>query len=152
MNFIIGHKEETYKQALDTIKFASKLDTGYVSFNQLMPVPGTEAYEWAIAHGKNMKPYQEYMTKMFSTLIEPVYETNEFTRIQRIKVMKKAFYLFRRTHLQLRLGKFLGSIAYLFARINFLFRIVSAIALHTKLGSLIYIRLSKKSRRLEYFD
>lgn len=45
--FILGHPDETYKTASDTIKLAVKLNTTYLSVGIMVPYPGTEVYEMA---------------------------------------------------------------------------------------------------------
>ena len=32
---------------MDTLKFAKSLDCNYVNFSNLIPYPGTEAFDWA---------------------------------------------------------------------------------------------------------
>ena len=45
--FIFGHPFETLKTAMDTINFATKLNTSKVTFGIMVPYPGTEIYEMA---------------------------------------------------------------------------------------------------------
>ena len=46
--FIIGHPHETREEVLDTINFASKLNTDLVAFGLMVPYPGTQIYEMAM--------------------------------------------------------------------------------------------------------
>ncbi len=45
--FILGHPNESMKTAIDTIRFAAKLNTPGVSFGVMAPYPGTAVYEMA---------------------------------------------------------------------------------------------------------
>jgi len=46
--FILGHPYETPETLNDTIKFAGRLATTYVSFGIMVPYPGTEIYDMAL--------------------------------------------------------------------------------------------------------
>jgi len=45
--FIFGHPFETPRTVMDTINFATKLNTTQVTFGTMVPYPGTEIYEMA---------------------------------------------------------------------------------------------------------
>ncbi|MBI2041617.1 MAG: cobalamin B12-binding domain-containing protein [Candidatus Nealsonbacteria bacterium] len=46
--FIIGHPNETRETALDTVRFAAKLNTSSIAFGIMVPYPGTRIYEMAL--------------------------------------------------------------------------------------------------------
>lgn len=50
-NFILGHLGETHDSIMETISFASSLNTNYVQHTHLVPLPGSEIYESAYRHG-----------------------------------------------------------------------------------------------------
>ena len=50
-NFILGHLGETHDSIMETIRFASQLNTHYVQHTHLVPLPGSEIYESAWKHG-----------------------------------------------------------------------------------------------------
>ncbi len=39
--FILGHPNETFKTAIDTVKFAARLNSNYVVFGIMVPYPKT---------------------------------------------------------------------------------------------------------------
>ena len=45
--FIIGHPNETYRTALDTIRFAARLRADRIAVGVMVPYPGTEIWEMA---------------------------------------------------------------------------------------------------------
>jgi len=50
-NFMIGHLEETWDTAMDTINLACELDQDYTSFAIAIPFPGTDLYKHCIEKG-----------------------------------------------------------------------------------------------------
>ncbi|HPT65912.1 MAG TPA: radical SAM protein [Candidatus Woesebacteria bacterium] len=119
VNFIVGHQDETYQDALETFKFAKNLNCNYVNFYNLVPYPGTEVYDWAIKHAHFLIPKNQYLKNVSYRDINPIFETKEFTKDQRIKIMKKGFNLYERKLYRFRFGKILGTIFYLLTRIPF---------------------------------
>lgn len=147
VNFIIGHPTETYSQAMDTLKFAKSLDCNYVNFSNLIPYPGTEAFEWAQENGTFVVDKKTYL-KNFSTYDDvPIFETKEFTRKQRLKVTKLGHdYYFKRI-LIWRLGKAKGLIVYYFTKIPGMRRFASDFAINNKFGRFIFIFLSGRYKK-----
>lgn len=145
VNFIIGHKEETYEDALKTLDFAKGLKTDFVNFFNLLPYPGTESLEWAKANAKLLVPMDSYLENISYRDNKPIYETNEFTKEQREKVISLGFDLYRERLLKLRLGKTLGSLIYWLTKWDYFNRIATDFALSNRIGKFIYNTLSKKS-------
>ncbi len=148
VNFIIGHRGETYQTAMETIKFAKSLPTNFVNFYNVIPYPGTELYDWVSENASYMMPVEDYLGKIGSRDVTPVFETKEFSRADRIKVLKKGYALYERTVLEFRLGKALGYLAYVIARNRRLFSIGRKLALSNKFGFWIYSRFSIRSRKV----
>lgn len=149
INFIIGHPGETYKKAMQTLRFASSLKTNFVNIYNLIPYPGTELFDWISKNATYMMPQEEYLSKVGSRDFPPVFETAEFTREERTEALKKGYALYEKTVLQFRLGKILGTIVYFFSRNRFLFKVGRTIAFDSGIGSRIYRLLSGRSRRNE---
>ena len=147
VNFIIGHKDETYETAMESIKFARSLPTSFVNFYNVIPYPGTDLFNWATKHATNMLPVDEYLVSVGSRDLVPVFETEKFSREDRIRALKKGYALYEKTVLQFRLGKFLGSLAYLLSRNKVLFALGRKFALSSKIGSYMYNLLSLRSRK-----
>ncbi|MFH1642550.1 MAG: radical SAM protein [Nanoarchaeota archaeon] len=146
VNFIIGHPTETYEQALDTIKFAESLDCNYVNFSNLIPYPGTEAYAWAEEHGRFLVDKSRYLKNVSTYDDVPIFETEEFTYKQRVKVTKLGHDLYFKRILIWRLGKPLGLFVYFISKFPGLRSILSDFALNNKWGRFIFILLSGRSR------
>lgn len=120
VNFIIGHQDETFSDALETLKFAKNLDCNYVNFYNMVPYPGTEIYQWAIKHARFLIPKNQYLKNVSYRDINPIFETKEFTKNQRIWIMKQGFNLYEKRLYQFRFGKNFGIFFYLITRINFI--------------------------------
>lgn len=120
VNFIIGHRDETFSDAKETLKFAKNLDCNYVNFYNMVPYPGTEIYQWAIKHAHFLIPKNQYLKNVSYRDINPIFETKEFTKKQRIWIMKQGFNLYEKRLYQFRFGKNFGTFFYLITRINFI--------------------------------
>jgi len=145
--FIIGHPGETYESAMDSIKFAGSLPCGYINFNNLVPFPGSELFEWIEANGKFLTPPESYLSDISFRDEYPIFETKEFPKEDRIKALKKAFDLSQKTIMQFRFGKFKGGIIYLISRNEFMYKIGYRLIIETKIGSKIYDWFSKSSQK-----
>jgi len=145
VNFIIGHKEETYADALDTLNFADELPTNFVNFYNLLPYPGTESLEWAKQHANFLVPPDSFLENISYRDNKPVFETKEFTKEQREEVIRKGFDLYRKKILQFRLGRILGGVIYWITKNNFINKFSTNFALTNPLGRFVYLRLSRKS-------
>ena len=145
VNFIIGHKEETYQDALDTLNFADELPANFVNFYNLLPYPGTESLEWAMQHANFLVPPDSYLENISYRDNKPIFETKEFTKKQREEVIRKGFDLYRKKILNFRLGKVFGGIIFWLTKNYFINKFTTNFALTNPLGRFIYLRLSKKS-------
>ncbi|MDD5618285.1 MAG: radical SAM protein [Candidatus Omnitrophica bacterium] len=142
VNFIIGHPTETYSQAMDTLRFAKSLSCNYVNFSNLIPYPGTEAYEWAEKNAHFLINRADYLRHLSTYDNKPIFETKEFTARQRLKVTKLGHEYYYKRILIWRLGRPLGLFVYFISKIPFLRRILSDFALNNKTGQRIYNFLS----------
>lgn len=149
VNFIIGHPGETYKTAMDTLKFASSLKTNFVNMYNLIPYPGTELFDWITKNSTYMMPVEDYLETVGSRDFPPVFETKEFTKEERIRALKKGYALYEKTILQFRLGRALGLIVYLLCRNRFVFKLGRSLVFDGGIGSKFFRLLSKKSRALD---
>lgn len=121
VTFIIGHKGETLPKAMESVAFAARLRTDFVTFYNLIPYPGTAIYEWARQHAKNMLPAHEFLQKQGYMDLDPVFETDDFSRAERIQALKAGFALHQKTLLRHKFGKTLGGLLYLVFRNKALF-------------------------------
>lgn len=112
VNFIIGCPGQTFDIFMEDVKFAEKLDIDQLRFYNLVPYPGTEMFEWIKKNGRFLYKPEEYLNSLDYWGEEPVFETDEFTREERIKAYRigqdKIMELFLKRHF----GKFLGNLGY----------------------------------------
>lgn len=146
VNFIIGHPAETRKKALQTLDFARKLPTNFVNIYNVIPYPGTRLYEWIEKHGEWIYHPDYILGNIGSRDLEPVYQTNEFTRKERIKVLKKGFSLYEWTILRFRFGPFFGGVIYALTRPKPIFNAGVKFALGTNFGFRLYSTITGRSR------
>lgn len=85
-SYVIGIPGETWDEAMQTIKFAKKMDTDYVQFAIATPFPGTELYQTAkeegLLYSEDWKNY---------TVLRPVMRTKELSIEQLRKLIRKAY-------------------------------------------------------------
>lgn len=113
VNFIIGHPDETYQTALDTLNMAKELKCSYVSIYQLIPIPGTRAYEELKKTANFFYNEDYYLSNITAQSIEPIFETSELSKEQRIKLNKTGRNISKKSILTFRFGKEMGFILYL---------------------------------------
>lgn len=110
--FIIGTPEETYEDFLDSLKIAKELPVDHVSFYNMVPYPGTEMYKWAEQHGRFMMDKETFLYNVAGWKNRPIFETDDFTREERVKAYNVAHSLYRRKALRMKLGKEFGFLAW----------------------------------------
>lgn len=147
VNFIIGHQDETYQDALETLNFAKSLNCNYVNFYNLVPYPGTEVYDWAIKHAHFLIPKNQYLKNVSYRDINPIFETKEFTKNQRIKIMKQGFALYERKLYQFRFGQILGTIFYFLTRLPFLASFFRKLVYANKTFKKLFVFLISPSKK-----
>jgi anaerobic magnesium-protoporphyrin IX monomethyl ester cyclase len=112
VNFIIGNPGETYEQFLDDLKVAEELDVDQLRFYNMIPYPGTEMYEWVKQNGRFLHEPEDFLNNLNYWGEEPVFETDEFTRKERIKAYRignaKIMQLFLKRHF----GRFFGALGF----------------------------------------
>jgi len=147
VNFIIGHQEETYQDALETLAFAKSLNCNYVNFYNLVPYPGTEVYQWAVKNTHFLFPKKDYLKNVSYRDLTPIFETKEFTRQQRIKVMKKGFNLYEKKLYQFRFGNTLGTVFYLITRPHFVATFFRKLVYYNKTLNKLFVFLISPSKK-----
>jgi anaerobic magnesium-protoporphyrin IX monomethyl ester cyclase len=145
VNFIIGHKEETYQDALDTLNFAKSLSTNFVNFYNLLPYPGTESFAWARQHARFLVPPDSFLEQISYRDNQPIFETDYFTAKQKKQIVSLGFDLYKKRILSFRLGKRLGGLVYWLTKLGPIDRLATQFALSNPLGKAIYTLLARKS-------
>lgn len=145
VNFIIGHKGETYQTAMDSINFAKSLPNNFVNFYNLIPYPETEAFEWAKAHGRFLVDTDNYLEAISYADNVPIFETKEFTQEERQKIARMGFAIHERKVLKYRFGRMFGFLLYLLTRGTKIKKMAARFATLNSLGNKIAVILSKRS-------
>lgn len=134
-NFIIGHPTETFERFQESMKFAESLPTNFLNVYNLIPYPGTDLYHWIEENGHFLYTVDEYLNDIDYGEEIPVFETEEFTKEERIKALKIGRALYRKRILQYKLGKRLGYVAYIFTKSKLLERIGTGFFKGTHIGN-----------------
>ena len=112
INFIIGNPGQTWNTFEQDLKCADELNVDQLRFYNMIPYPGTEMFEWAKQNGTFLHQPEDYLNNLNYWGEEPVFETKEFTREERIKAYRigqeKIMQLFLRRHF----GSFIGNIGF----------------------------------------
>lgn len=74
--FIVGNVGDNERSIRKTIEFAKTLDADYYHFGVLVPLPGTEAYEYIKQHGR----FLTFDWEKYGQFEEPVFECEHCTK------------------------------------------------------------------------
>lgn len=112
INFIIGCPGQTFEKFLHDLKFVEEADPDQARFFNLIPYPGTEVYEWIQKNGRFLNTPEEYLNSFDYWGEQPVFETDDFTREERVLAFRmgeeKVMELFLRKHF----GKVVGGLGF----------------------------------------
>lgn len=86
---IVGTPHETESDIEDSIKFAKKYPVARVNFNNAIPYPGTEMFDYVKKHNLFTIPPEEYLNQVSEEKGLPVFETSELPREKRIEMLKR---------------------------------------------------------------
>ena len=89
MFIIVGTPHETRADIEDSIKLAKKYPVARVNFNNAIPYPGTEMFDYVKKHNLFLIPPEEYLNTIAEDKGIPVFETPELPREERIKILKQ---------------------------------------------------------------
>jgi radical SAM superfamily enzyme YgiQ (UPF0313 family) len=142
VGFIAGHPTETYEEAKESLRFAKSLPANFINFNNATPYPGTELFDWVKDHARLLVP--NYLTDMSYNSKYPIYETDEFTKEQRMEVIRKGKSLYEWSMLRYRMGPFFGALAYYLSRISIFDRLGRKFVTNTGIGHIIFSKFSEK--------
>ena len=93
--FMIGLKGDDRNSIEDTYKFAKKVNPDMVFFQQAVPFPGTEFYEWVKENGCLItENYSKWLNKdgYFNCLVDYPYATHEEIEIIRDNMMSRYYF------------------------------------------------------------
>jgi anaerobic magnesium-protoporphyrin IX monomethyl ester cyclase len=143
VNFIIGHQEETYEKAMDSIRYAASIPADYVNFSNMIPYPGTQVYKWIEENEKTgrarfLVPKEEFLKNSTTKLGLPVFETREFRYSERVKALKLGRALAKKSHLVYRLGPVVGNMAYQLSKNDETYNALRRFVTGNKVGKRFY--------------
>jgi radical SAM superfamily enzyme YgiQ (UPF0313 family) len=122
--FLVGSPGETPADVEDSIRFSLKYPASDVIFYNLVPMPDTELAAWVREHGRFLAEPEVYLNQdPFPSLTnDPVFETPEFPREERVRLLRRTKEVsreVRRALISRRLTpvtRLSGIIAYLYTR------------------------------------
>jgi len=84
---IVGTPHETEADIEDSIRFARKYPVARVNFNNAIPYPGTEMFDYVKEHKLFLMPPEQYLNCVSEDKMVPVFETAELRRNERIRIL-----------------------------------------------------------------
>jgi radical SAM superfamily enzyme YgiQ (UPF0313 family) len=146
VNFIVGHPGETFSDAKKTLEFAKSVPTNFVNFYNLVPYPGTPAYNWAVTHGRFLHSPQTYLQTISYRDNTPIFDTPKFTFSQRQQIMKIGFDLYEKKLFQFRLGPKVGLVAFILTRVKVISRLAHWLLVNNYLFRSLVEKITTKSK------
>jgi anaerobic magnesium-protoporphyrin IX monomethyl ester cyclase len=86
--FIIGNPTETTEDVEDMVRISRKYPVQEVHFNNVIPYPGTELYEWVEKNNYFLRQPDEFLNNASFWEKVPIFETPELPRAERIRLTK----------------------------------------------------------------
>lgn len=87
--FMVGSPQETKEDIADSIRLARKYPITKVSFNNPIPYPGTELFDYVTEHNLFLIPPAIYLNTMTEDDNVPLFETKELPAADREKVLRQ---------------------------------------------------------------
>ena len=112
VNFIVGCAGETWESFMDSYNLAKKLNPDQLRFFNMIPYPGSEMFEWVKQNGTFLYPPEEYLNDISYWKEDPVFETPEFSKEERIKAYKVGEGVVMELFFKRQFGKFGGGVLY----------------------------------------
>ena len=110
--FIVGLPGDTYKKFLKTLKWALELPLDEVRFYNAVPYPATDFYKWVEENARWIISPDVYMNSIGSFDDQPIFETDDFTKEERIKATKVSQAHMMKYLMKREFGSVLGEIGY----------------------------------------
>jgi len=109
--FIVGMPGSTYDTFKESLDFAKSMDVDELRFYNAVPYPGTALYDWIKREGRLLHPQEEYLNSISMWEEEPIFDTPDFPREERIKAYREGEQLVMQTICRSYFGRIAGSIA-----------------------------------------
>ena len=112
-NFIIGCAGSTFNTFKESLEYSKTLPLNEVKFNNMIPYPDTELYEWIKKNGRFLYSPEYYLNHISSREEgDVIFETKEFPKEERYKAYKIGERRRMELVIKRHLGPFLGTIAF----------------------------------------
>ena len=86
---IVGTPHETKDDIEDSMRLAKKYPVARVNFNNAIPYPGTEMFDYVKEHNLFLIPPEEYLNDVSEEKGIPVFETPELSKEERIRILER---------------------------------------------------------------
>jgi len=86
--FVVGTPYETRADVEDKVRLSEKYPIEEVHFYNLIPTPGTELYDWVKDNNLFLKDPEQYLNDASAFKNDPVFETPELPKGERIKLFR----------------------------------------------------------------
>jgi anaerobic magnesium-protoporphyrin IX monomethyl ester cyclase len=86
---ITGTPHETAADIEDSIRLVRKYPVARVDFNNPIPYPGTEMFDYVKEHNLFVIPPEDYLNNVSDEEPIPVFETPELSKEERVKILKR---------------------------------------------------------------
>ncbi len=86
--FVFGNPTETPQDVRDMAAIALRYPISEVHFNNIIPYPGTELYDWVVKHGGFLAEPDVFLNDAAFMDDEPVFETPELPKEEKVKLKK----------------------------------------------------------------
>jgi radical SAM superfamily enzyme YgiQ (UPF0313 family) len=87
--FLCGSPHETASDIEDSITLAQRYPVARVNFNNPIPYPGTEMFDYVKENRLFLVQPEEYLNSVAENRGTPVFETPELPRKERVRILKK---------------------------------------------------------------
>ena len=84
--FVIGNPTETTEDVEDMVRLCRKYPVQEVHFNNVVPYPGTELYEWVRNNNHFLRQPEEYLNNASFWEKKPIFETTELPKAERVRL------------------------------------------------------------------
>lgn len=112
VNFIIGCPGQTWEKFQNDLNFAEEINPDQLRFFNLIPYPGTEVYEWVEKNGRFLHTPEEYLNSFDYWGEDAVFETDDFSKRERIKAFRLGQEKVMELFLKRQFGKVVGGIGF----------------------------------------
>jgi radical SAM superfamily enzyme YgiQ (UPF0313 family) len=115
--FIVGSPYETWEDFQDSIRIAQKYPVETVNFYSMMPIPGTELFDWVQKEGRLLKPPEDYLNNDTPWSREPFFDGPGMSLEEKRHALIEGTRIRRKIEARTILRKKLGKVGVLFADI-----------------------------------